>query len=133
MPAYMDEAWAFYNHALDELREWHMTDDPILLRDAAEKTWGAVTLASNALLESRGGKVPSGTNARMGEIVGLENADRRLRALNLSGRFTDVKEILHQDCFYEGKCPTELVTRWIAEDARAYLEDVSRLVEAARR
>ena len=133
MPAYLDDAWAFYNHALGELREWHMTDDPILLRDAAEKTWGAVTLASNALLESRGGRVPSGTNARMDEIAGLEKGDRRLRALNLSGRFSDVKEILHQDCFYEGDCPTELVPEWIEKDARAYLKDVSRLVGGARR
>ena len=133
MPAYMDEAWAFYNHALGELREWHMTDDPILLRDAAEKTWGAVTLAANALLESRGRKPPSGTNARMDEIVGLEKGDRRLRALKLSRTFTNVKKILHQDCFYEGDCPAERETEWITEDARAYLEDVSRLVAGARR
>ena len=133
MPAYMDDAWAFYNHALGELREWHMTDDPILLRDAAEKTWGAVTLAANALLESRGRKPPSGTNARMDEIIGLEKGDRRLRALDLSKKFDMSKTILHQDCFYEGDCPAEQVTEWIAEYARAYLEDVSRLVAGARR
>ena len=133
MPAYLDDAWAFYNHALGELREWHMTDDPILLRDAAEKTWGAVTLASNALIESRGIEPPSGTNARKKAIIGLENGDRRLRALDLSSKFTNVKEVLHQSCFYEGDCPAEQVTEWITEDARAYLEDVSRLVGGARR
>ena len=132
MPAYMDDAWAFYNHALGELREWRITDDPILLRDAAEKTWGAVIMASNALLESRGKKVPSGTNARMSAILDIENGDRRLRALELSRMFNDVKEILHQDCFYDGKCPPELVTEWISRDALAYLEDVSRAVGARR-
>ena len=132
MPAYMDEAWAFYNHALGELGEWQITDDPILLRDAAEKTWGAVTLAANALLESRGKKAPSGTNARMSAIIRLESGDRRLRALNLSSKFDMAKTILHQDCFYDGECPTELVTDWIAEYALAYLEDVSRLVDARR-
>ena len=130
MPAYMDEAWAFYNHALGELREWQITDDPILLRDAAEKTWGAVTLAANALLESRGKNPSSGTNARMNAIIRLESGDRRLRALRLSQTFIHVKEILHQNCFYEGKCPTELVTDWISRDARAYLEDINRLVDA---
>ena len=132
MPAYMDEAWAFYNHALGELREWQITDDPILLRDAAEKTWGAVTLAANALLESRGEKAPSGTNARKNAIIRLESGDRRLRALNLSSKFNMAKTILHQDCFYDGKCPTELVTDWIAEYALAYLEDIDRLVDARR-
>ena len=130
MPAYMDEAWAFHNHALGELREWQITDDPILLRDAAEKTWGAVTLAANALLESRGKTIPSGTNARMNAIIRLENGDRRLRALDLSSKFDIAKTILHQDCFYEGKCPAELLTDWISEYALAYLEDVSRLVDA---
>ena len=132
MPAYMDDAWAFYNHALGELREWRITDDPILLRDAAEKTWGAVIMASNALLESRGITPPSGTNARKNAIISLENGDRRLRALRLSRMFKDVKEILHQDCFYDGNCPTELVTEWISRDALAYLEDVSRVVGARR-
>ena len=132
MPAYMDDAWAFYNHALGELREWRITDDPILLRDAAEKTWGAIIMASNALLESRGKKVPSGTNARKNAIRNLENGDRRLRALNLSRKFTVVKEILHQGCFYDGNCPAELVTEWISRDALAYLEDVSRVVGARR-
>ena len=124
MPAYMDEAWGFYHHAQRELREWRLTDDPILLRDAAEKTWGAITMASNALLESRVGKLPEGTNARLNGIIRLERGDRHLRALGLSSAFKRAKEILHQDCFYEGDCPIELITGWIDQDARAYLEAV---------
>lgn len=133
MPAYMDEARGFHRHALGELREWRLTDDPILLRDAAEKTWGAIIMASNALLESRGREIPDGTNKRMNEIVRLENGDRRLRALGLSETFKKIKEILHQDCFYEGDCPVELITDWIEREARAYLEDVADAVSAARR
>lgn len=133
MPAYMDEAWGFHRHALGELREWRLTDDPILLRDAAEKTWGAITMASNALLESRGVKQPDGTNSRMRAISRLENGDRHLRALGLSKTFNDVKEILHQKCFYEGNCPTELITDWVERYARAYLEDVASAMSAARR
>lgn len=129
-PAYMDEAWGFYYHAQRELREWLMTDDPILLRDAAEKTWGAITMASNALLLSRGIKSAAGTNARRSAIIGLENGDRHLRALKLSEAFKDAKEILHQDCFYEGDCPTDLITVWIERDARAYLEAAARAVSA---
>ncbi len=133
MPAYMDEARGFHRHALGELREWRLTDDPILLRDAAEKTWGAIIMASNALLESRGVKPPDGTNSRMNEIIRLENRDRRLRALGLSEAFDTAKGILHQDCFYEGNCPTELITDWVERYARAYLEDVASAMSAARR
>ena len=133
MPAYMDEARGFHRHAQRELREWRLTDDPILLRDAAEKTWGAIIMASNALLESRGVKPPDGTNSRMNEIIRLENRDRRLRALGLSEAFDTAKGILHQDCFYEGNCPTELITDWVERYARAYLEDVASAMSARRR
>lgn len=133
MPAYMDEARGFHRHALGELREWRLTDDPILLRDAAEKTWGAITMASNALLESRGREIPDGTNTRMRAIFRLENGDRHLRALGLGEAFKDAKEILHQKCFYEGDCPTELITDWVERYARAYLEDVDSAMSARRR
>ena len=52
MGRYIEDAWALYGHAVGELEEWRRTGDDVLLRDAAEKAWGAVTLAANELLES---------------------------------------------------------------------------------
>ena len=44
MGRYLDDAKAMYNYARIELQQWQDSNDEILLRDAAEKTWGAVTL-----------------------------------------------------------------------------------------
>ena len=46
MGKYLDDAKAMYNYARIELQQWQDSNDEILLRDAAEKTWGAVTLAT---------------------------------------------------------------------------------------
>lgn len=124
MGRYIEDAWALYGHAVGELEEWRRTGDDVLLRDAAEKAWGAVTLAANELLESQGRVVPDGTNARRDGLRALERSDRRIRALRFQARFLAAKNILHQDCFYDGQCPTELVVEVVTDDAREYLGDV---------
>ena len=124
MGRYIEDAWALYGHAVGELEEWRRTGDDVLLRDAAEKAWGAVTLAANELLESQGRVVPDGTNARRDGLRALERSDRRIRALRFQARFLAAKNILHQDCFYDGQCPTELVVEMVTDDAREYLGDV---------
>ena len=131
MGRYIEDAWALYGHALGELEEWRRTGDSILLRDAAEKAWGAVTLAANELLESQGRVVPEGTNARRDGIHVLEKQNRQLRALRLRARFSDAKLILHQDCFYDGQCPTELVVEIVTDDVREYLGDVANVVNGS--
>jgi hypothetical protein len=124
MGRYIEDAWALYGHAVGELEEWRRTGDDVLLRDAAEKAWGAVTLAANELLESQGRVVPDGTNARRDGLRALERNDGRIRALRFQARFLAAKNILHQDCFYDGQCPTELVVEVVTDDAREYLGDV---------
>ncbi len=124
MGRYIEDDWALYGHAVGELEEWRRTGDDVLLRDAAEKAWGAVTLAANELLESQGRVVPDGTNARRDGLRALERSDRRIRALRFQARFLAAKNILHQDCFYDGQCPTELVVEVVTDDAREYLGDV---------
>ena len=65
MGKYMEDAWALYGHAVGELEDWRRTGDAILLRDAAEKAWGAVTLGANELLEyHRAGSFPRERTAR---------------------------------------------------------------------
>ena len=124
MGRYIREAWAQYGRAIGDLEKWRRTGDDVLLRDAAEKAWGAVTLAANEMLESQGRVVPDGTNARRDSLRALERSDRRIRALRFQARFLAAKNILHQDCFYDGQCPTELVVEVVTDDAREYLVDV---------
>lgn len=129
MGRYLDDAKAMYNYARIELQQWQESSDEILLRDAAEKTWGAVTLATNDLLESQGRRIPSGTGARKSELNSLERRDRRFRAFHLLDRFSAMEANLHNDCFYDGDCRLPLIPD-IIEDAREYLDDVESLVSS---
>ena len=131
MGSYIEDAWALYGHAVGELEVWRRTGDKILLRDAAEKAWGAVTLAANELIESQGRVVPDGTNARRDGIRAIERQNRSIRALRLQARFSDAKLILHRDCFYDGQCPSELVEEVVTEDVREYLGDVANVVNGS--
>lgn len=131
MGSYIEDAWALYGHAVGELEEWRRTGDDIILRDAAEKAWGAVTLAANELLESQGRVVPDGTNARRDGIRAIERRNRRIGALRLQARFLAAKNILHQDCFYDGQCPSELVEEMVTEDVREYLGDIANLANGS--
>ena len=126
MGRYLDDARAMYNYARIELQQWQDSNDEILLRDAAEKTWGAVTLATNDLLESFGRRAPSGTGARKSELNTLERRDRRFRRLRMLARFSLMEANLHNDCFYDGECRLPLIPD-IIEDAREYLDDVESL------
>ena len=131
MGRYIEDAWALYGHAVGELEEWRRTGDSVLLRDAAEKAWGAVTLAANELVESQGRVVPEGTNARRDSLRAVEKQNRQLRSLRLRARFSDAKLILHQDCFYDGQCPTDLVVEMVTDDVREYLGDVANVVNGS--
>ena len=81
MGKYLDDAKAMYNYARIELQQWQDSNDEILLRDAAEKTWGAVTLATNDLLESYGRHAPSGTGSAQKRTNALERRDRRVQTI----------------------------------------------------
>ena len=126
MGKYLEDAKAMYNYARIELQQWRGSNDEILLRDAAEKTWGAVTLATNDLLESFERRVPSGTGARQIELHTIERSNRQIRSLRMLDRFAAMEGILHKDCFYDGECRLPLVPD-VIEEAREYIDDVESL------
>ena len=133
MGRYLDDAKTLYNEALHELERWQQTQNPAILRDAAEKAWGAVTQAANELLETYGRRVPSGTGGRKSELHALERHDRQLRTLRLEDRFNSAENILHKECFYDGICPLPLVTEKVTEDVKEYLDDVEQVTQNHRR
>ena len=126
MGKYLEDAKAMYNYARIELQQWRGSNDEILLRDAAEKTSGTVTLATNDLLESFERRVPSGAGARKSELHAVQRRERRVRSLRMLDRFSAMEATLHNDCFYDGDCRLPLVPD-VIEDAREYLDDVEAL------
>ena len=125
MGRHLEDAWALYGHAIGELQDWRRTGDAILLRDAAEKAWGAVTQGANDLLESQGRIIPEGTNARRDAIRALEKGDGRVRVLRLSAQLSAIELVLCRDCLHDGQCPSELIEEVVTEDVRDYLGDIS--------
>ena len=133
MAQYIDDAKALYRHALRELGEWRVSQDyQTLLRDAAEKTWGAVTEAANEVLFAYDHAAPSGTGARIRGLQAVERRDRQAARLKMRERFADFQDILHKDCFYEGDCPLPAVTETIAA-AQDYIDDAETLSDAILR
>ena len=128
MGRYLNDARALYEQARGELRRWEETSDDALLRDAAEKAWGAVCQAANELLEAYGRRVPSGTNARRSQLNALEHEERQLRSLRFRDRFSGAADVLHKECFYDGECPVPLVTD-VVEDVKEYLDDVATVTD----
>ena len=126
MGKYLEDAKGMYNYARIELQQWRGSNDEILLRDAAEKTWGAVTLATNDLLEFFERRAPSGTGARKNELHAVQRRERRVRSLRMLDRFSAMEATLHNDCFYDGDCRLPLVPD-VIEEAREYLDDVEAL------
>ena len=126
MGYYLDDAKAMYRHAMLELETWRQSEDEIVLRDASEKVWGAITQATNELLQAYDRPVPSGTGARRSGLNAIERQHRQISRLRMRARFMEVENVLHKECFYDGYCPLPLVTD-VIEDAREYLDDVEAL------
>ena len=133
MGRYLEDAKILYNEALNELERWQQTQDTVILRDAAEKAWGAVTQAANEVIEAFDRVVPSGTGARWSELYALERQNRRLRSLRLQDRFSTAELVLHRDCFYDGNCPIPYVTDNIVEGVKEYLDDVEQVTQSPGR
>lgn len=133
MGKYLEDAKILYTEALRELERWEQLQEPTILRDAAEKAWGAVTQAANELLDSYGQKVPSGTGARRSVLHTLERQDRQLRSLRVEARFSDAENVLHKECFYDGTCPLPLVPEKVAQDVKEFLDDVEQVTQRRQR
>ena len=131
MTEFLNDARALYAHALRELADWRHSQDEVVLRDAAEKTWGAVTQATNELLQAFDRPVPSGTGARRSSLNAIERQNSQMRRLRILARFTTVEVVLHKDCFYDGYCPLPLITD-VIEDALEYIDDIDSLSNGHR-
>jgi hypothetical protein len=124
---YLKHARLFVSAASRELEAARKSRDDTGIRQSAEKGWGAVVQAANALLASRGLKPGVGTGRKQDLLQSLEERDRRARALALSSRYADALLQLHARCFYDGDFSLDGVERGIRR-AGKFVEDVARIV-----
>lgn len=127
MGTYMNKAREFHRQAVAELEEWKLSRaNDVLICDAAEKAWGAVTQAANEIIAAADGtkETPSGSNGRRYILRELEKRYRNLRTLRLADRYNSAQIVLHALAFYDGDYRPSAIEEWITEDAKEYLDDV---------
>lgn len=98
----------------------------LLLRQVAEKTWGHVCEATNALLHIRA----TGPDAHRERRERLESLDRA-GGTSLKARYEELQHELHGRCFYEGYGPPDIVQGGTRK-AEAFLRDIEDALRRTR-
>lgn len=123
MPTLLDHARREYDLSL---RAGDREEARLLLRQVAEKTWGHVCEATNALLDIRA----TGPDAHRERRERLEALDR-LAGTSLKARYEELQNELHGRCFYEGYCPPDIVHGGMRK-AEALLRDIEDALRRTR-
>ena len=108
------DARVLYADALQMLDEGH-------IRNAADKSWGAVKRATDALILARTGREPSNTNQTSYGCRALGQQSESLASLR--SRFSDYVHYLHVECFYNGHCEPEDYIAALVRETADYIRD----------
>ena len=106
---YIQRARTFQKKALEEFSK--SNGDETAIRQSAEKAWGAVVQATNALFVKYGMKPPKGTTRREKLLFELERKNQEFAKAEILDKFTRFLYSLHVLCFYEGDFSAELIER----------------------
>ena len=128
MNGYLDSARKLYEEALDAFKVGRRSEDPKAIREAAEKAWGSIVQATNSLIEKRRLPVPRTPAERRARLADLERLDTRFKEMGFRDRFGAREHYLHEDCYFDGICPVDLLEEDIFGKVRAYIEDAARYV-----
>lgn len=120
------DAERLYDEALKEVKVER-------IRNGAEKAWGAVVRATDALIVDREMPFPSGPTAmrdRRDRLSTILMKEPNLMKMGIWERFHARESDLHGRCFYEGVCePKEFIAMKISE-TKDYIEDIKRALRA---
>jgi len=106
--------------ARGEAREGFKKQDPLRIRDAAEKGWNAAVQATDLAMRARGQFATPGTQAHRDRHQFFEVIGRH----DLQKQYAFFADRLHGACFYEGLLPHEEdMNRWLDEVAQ-YIEEI---------
>ena len=128
MNGYLETARTLYQEAVEAFERGRKNEDPRAIREAAEKAWGAIVQATNSIIERRRLPVPRTPAERRARLADLERLDPRFKEMAFRDRFGAREHYLHEDCYFDGICPVDLLEEDIFEKVRAYIEDADRYV-----
>jgi len=110
---FIKEAKNFLNEAKLEFNRGAKEDNKVLMRDACEKAWNAVVLATNYLVVRRKMPLPKSFRERKLRLGELESMDQEIKKRALMDRFAARFYNLHEQAFYVGYFdPLEIETEF---------------------
>jgi hypothetical protein len=127
----LEEAKKALELANEELKSFHRGREALRLRDACEKGWLAVLLATDALLAELGFRKPESYAERRMLLRELERKMPRAAEFSLRDRLGARGYYLHILGYHEGSLGEEEAAEEL-EKARKYVEDVEKLLKEAK-
>ncbi len=124
---YLQMAKKFHEAAKKEFAAGKGAQDEIMIRQAAEKGWGAAVQATNALLAKKNVKVPHGTGKREELLFSIQEKDSKLKELKLGESYSHFLRSLHGECFYDGDVSVKRVDRDLRKVGE-YIQDIAAMV-----
>ena len=128
MNGYLEAARTLYEEALVAFEQGKGSENPKAIREAAEKAWGAMVQATNSLFEKRRLPLPRTPAGRRARLADLERLDGRIKQLGFRDRFGAREHFLHEDCYFDGICPVDLLEEDIFSKVRDYIKDAASYV-----
>ncbi len=119
MDVALGDALKALERAIAELNEYAKSRDPMLLREAAEKGWLAVSKAVESLLKARGIEARTYRERR--------DALSKLGLDYLRDRYAAREKFLHIDCFYDGLCDEDFVRKEL-DKVREIIDEIKELI-----
>lgn len=126
MGRYIEEAKELYAEAKKDFEAGKIEKDFIKLRDACEKAWGSIVLATNELFEKKDIPIAKSSKERREGLDRLEKTDLRVKEKGISDRYSARDNHLHRQGFYEGICEPALIESDI-EKVECYIKDIEEL------
>lgn len=113
--------------AYQELEEYRRTREPLRLRDACEKAWLAIAMATDELLARSGFKKPESYRERRELLRELEKKRPIVAELGLRDKFAARGYYLHILGYHEGALSEDEVVEEL-EKAKRYIGDIEKLI-----
>ena len=135
----LEEAKKALRLAFEELEEYRREREILRLRNACEKGWLAMVLATDTLLVNFDYKKPESYSERRRALEDLEAKHPKIAKLSLRDRFGARGYYLHIQGYHEGtlsdvEVEKELVkVKEYVEDAEQILKDIAQLHQNYRR
>lgn len=124
----IEKAKEFYKQAQEEYEKAKETKDDVLFRDAGEKGWNAIVLATNFLIERIIGVKSKRNIDRRNKLFEIQKQNGKITRYKFYERFMARCHFLHEECFYDGTYTDEQIL-WNLRKVSQYIKDVEKVVK----